>query len=313
MTYKKIIVQSPGHTVYESENPGQLVHFFSDTWHSVATEKTIEIHGKGAFSQRISAFLFSKLTQMGIPNHFLSTRNMRESLVQDTYALPFTLRIHSCASMDLSKDFDIPEHTIFDPPLVEYIAPSSKYRINDDFLMAMGWLDQDEIDEIHALALRTTHGLQGLFAAWDLALIQLELTLARSFESPFVVAGSLAPEHFLVKDLRTGETWHSAPDSESESDPLTVYSALARRLGVYTSASGERARVPTEKPLDNGTENTAPTSTDRTMPMDDQVNPGPTSLSPNEHSSEPNAQTNPPSQNEHHWPKNVLLFPLTRP
>ncbi len=306
MTYKKIIVQSPGHTVYEGENPGQLVHFFSDTWHSVATEKTTEIHGKGAFSQRISAFLFSKLTQIGIPNHFLGTRNMRESLVQDTYALPFTLRIHSCASMDLSKDFDIPEHTIFDPPLVEYIAPSSKYHINDDFLMAMGWLDQDEIDEIHALALRTTHGLQGLFAAWDLALIQLELTLARSFESPFVVAGSLAPEHFLVKDLRTGETWHISPDPESESAPLTVYSVLARRLGVYASASGENMPLQaeilqTENIVENGLENLEEqpeqTSTDHTLPIGPQVNP----------------DSNASPQNEHHWPKNVLLFPITRP
>jgi phosphoribosylaminoimidazole-succinocarboxamide synthase len=295
LTYKKIIVQSPGHTVYEGENPGQLVHFFSDTWHSAATEKTTEIHGKGAFSQRISAFLFSKLTQMGIPNHFLGTRNMRESLVQDTYALPFTLRIHSCASMDLSKDFDIPEHTIFDPPLVEYIAPSSQYHINDDFLMAMGWLDQDEIDEIHALALRTAHGLQGLFAAWDLALIQLKLTLARSFESPFVVAGSLAPDHFLVKDLRSGETWSTIPDPESESAPLTVYSALARRLGVYTSASGECAGAPTVNTADTMADNAAQTNTDNTMP-NPQVNPDPNS-----------------PQNDEHWPKNVLLFPLTRP
>lgn len=203
--------------------------------------------------------------------------------------MPFTLRIHSCASMDLSKDFDIPEHTIFDPPLVEYIAPSSKYHINDDFLMAMGWLDQDEIDEIHALALRTTHGLQGLFAAWDLALIQLELTLARSFESPFVVAGSLAPEHFLVKDLRTGETWHMAPQPDSESDPLTVYSLLARRLGVYTSASAESVPMETENAV-------AQARTDSTLPIGPQVNPE--SHSP---------------QNEHNWPKNVLLFPITRP
>ena len=126
-----------------------------------------------------------------------------------------------------------------------------------------------------------------------MALIQLELTLARSFESPFVVSGSLAPEHFLVKDLRTGETWHIAPDPESESSPLTVYSLLARRMGVYISVSGENVPVHTENVVESTIENAVQTSTDTTGP---QVNP----------------ESNSP-QNEHNWPKNVLLFTLTRP
>lgn len=276
--------------MYEGENPGQLVHFFSDTLHCSSTGAAIEIHGKGAFSHRISAFLFSKLTQIGIPNHFLNTRNMRESLVHDTYALPFTLRIHSCSSIDLSKDFDIPENTIFDPPLVEYITPSSKYHVNDDFLMAMGWLDQDEVDEVHALALRTTHGLQGLFAAWDLALIQLELTFARSFENPFVVAGSLAPEHFLVKDLRTGNTWNMTPNAGSEENPLAAYSLLARRLGVYTATPSEGHSGCDDIHSENIAENSAENSTSE-VPIN-----GPATL--------PSAEQN--------WPKNVLLFPVNR-
>ena len=274
--------------MYETENPEHVIHFFSDTWHSPSTGTSVEIPGKGALSHRISAFLFSKLTQIGIPNHFLSTRNMRESLVQDSYALPFTLRVHSYPSPDLSKDFDMPEYTNFDPPWVEYITSSSKYHANDDFLMAMGWVDQDDIDEIHALAVRTSHGLQGLFAAWDLALIQMELTLARSFQDPFVVAGTLAPEQFLLKDLRTGHLWSMTPNPELESIPLSAYSLLARRLGVYTP------RASTESELREQT-------THDYEPSDLPVAGTPITDSP----------STPSALNPKTLPNNVLLFPRT--
>jgi phosphoribosylaminoimidazole-succinocarboxamide synthase len=234
LTYKKIIDQFPGYTIYQGESPGHVYHYFSDVYCCPITKKTKEIIGKGALCNRISAFLFSKLSQLNIPNHFLSSRNMRESLVQATNPLPFSLRIHNRASLDLSKTFHVPEDTVFDPPLIEYITPSEKYHANDDFLMAMGWVDQDEVDELQALALRTTHCLQGLFVAFDLSLIEIQLTVARSFDDPFLVAGPLSPENFLVRDLRTGDLWTMSPSDDAHAScPLTPYIMLAQRLGLY--------------------------------------------------------------------------------
>jgi len=233
LTYKKIIDQFPGHTIYQAENPGHVYHFFRDTYCCPITGFEKEIPGKGALSQRISSFLFSKLSQMHIPNHFLGTRNMRESLMQATQPLPFSLRIHSRAGADLSADFHVPEDTVFDPPLIEYITTSTRYHANDDFLMAMGWVDQDDIDEIHGLALRTTHCLQGLLMAWDFSMIEMHLNLGRSFEEPFVVAGNLTPETLVLRDLRTGKLLTMASSQDTDSPCLASHILLARRLGIY--------------------------------------------------------------------------------
>jgi phosphoribosylaminoimidazole-succinocarboxamide synthase len=283
LTYKKIIDQFPSHTVYEGENPGDVYHSFGDTYHCPITGTAKEIHGKGALCHRISAFLFAKLTQLNIPSHFVGTRNMRESLMQATQPLPFNLRIHSRASPEIAHDFEVPEDMVFDPPLVEYLTASSKYHANEDFLTAMGWVDQEEMEEIHALAIRTTHCLQGLFVACDLGLIQIELTLARSFESPFVVAGTLSPENLLLRDLRTGQIWNMALAETLDDQPLQPYILLAQRLGLYADRS-------------HGA-------------MDDSA------LSPGKESdveSIPASEENPgftPSRMLEHWPKNVLLFP----
>jgi phosphoribosylaminoimidazole-succinocarboxamide synthase len=320
LTYKKIIDQFPGHTIYEGDHPGQVYHFFSDTHCCPITGLSREIPGKGALSHRISAFLFSKLTQLNIPNHFLGTRNMRESLMQATHPLPFTLRIHSRANADLSKDFHIPEDIVFDPPLIEYITPSLKYHANDDFLMAMGWVDQDEIDEIHALALRTTHCLQGLLVAWDLSLIEIQLTLARSFEDPFVVAGPLAPENLLLRDLRTGEIWNMNPSAESETSPLVPYILLARRLGVYTQGPSQKSEMgesldlrsdaqhsgEQKDPQNHGFQNIKNLQ-NTIMPSDSSEFSSTGFVAPSDHS------LSPMPLNAKDLPKNVLIFPNLMP
>lgn len=297
MTHKKIIDQFPGHTVYQGDHPGQVYHFFSDTHHCPITGATQEIPGKGALSHRISAFLFSKLAQLHIPNHFLGRRNMRESLMQASQPLPFALRIHSRASLEFSKDFHVPEDILFDPPLIEYTTSSKKYHANDDFLMAMGWVDQEEMDEIHALALRTTHCLQGMLVAWDLSLVEMELHIARSFEDPFMVAGPLAPENLLLRDLRTGDIWDMNPSLESDVPPLTPYIALARRLGVYGQGPN---------PEDFLQEDLQGNSSEAVEPVQHPSDKNPQTKALDEVSpSSEDPTLRPPS-----WPKNVLMFPL---
>ena len=291
MTYRKIIDQFPGYTIYQGESPGQVYHCFSDTYCCSTTGTSTEIHGKGALSHRVSAFLFSKLAQLSIPNHFLGTRNMRESLLQATNPLPFSLRIHNRASLALSNAFYVPEDTVFDPPLIEYITPSTQYHANDDFLMAMGWVDQDEIDELQALALRTTHCLQGIFVAFDLSLIEVQLNLARSFEETFLVAGPLSPEQFLLRDLRTGAIWSIEPTEDAAGCPLTPYLLLAQRLGLYPDSQ----EIPTESeaPCDQAGPDNAnqPGISEKTRPEEATNNKTKSELG------------------KAHWPKNVVPFP----
>lgn len=191
MKHRIILEQAPGKIVYAGAREGYSYHNFTDTAMCPVTQNTADLPGKGALGNRISSFLFAKLNLAGVPTHFVKSCNMRESLVRQCGPLPFSAIMHARAHPHMAMLFDTQPMAVFDPALIEYRTPCSAYHINDDFLLALDWLDQDELDECRALIERAGNILQGIFAAFELALICVHLYPARDGQGMLCLAGHL--------------------------------------------------------------------------------------------------------------------------
>jgi phosphoribosylaminoimidazole-succinocarboxamide synthase len=239
---RKIIEETPGKTIYAGRTVHEVYHCFTDSFICPHTAQTLSAPGKGALTHRLNAFLFSRLQSLGVPTHFVRTCNMRESLMAKTYPLPFTLRLHCRSGTALAQECGMQEGFVLDPPILEYRGHSPHVHLNEEFLLALGWLDQDEIEDMRAMALRVAHTLQGVFAAFDVGLIGLDLTIARSMGESFLIAGELGLEQLCLQDLRTGQHWglqspamqlEQLEDGTENARLKNDYIALTQRLNIY--------------------------------------------------------------------------------
>ena len=77
MTRKRMIYEGKAKILYEGPEPNTLIQYFKDDATAFNAEKRAVLDGKGVLNNRISEFLMTRLSAVGIPNHFIKRLNMR--------------------------------------------------------------------------------------------------------------------------------------------------------------------------------------------------------------------------------------------
>lgn len=233
MEHKKILTQVPGRTIYEGKKSGEVYHYFTDVCVCPLTNAITEIPGKGALNHRISAFLFSKLNILGVPTHFIRTVSMRESLMHATNSLPFEIMVRCCVGKNLQKRFSIQEEKILNPPVIEYFCSKEKNHLSESIILALEWIDPEELDNLYALVIKAVHFLQGIFIGAGLNLVEVILNIGCSAQESYFITGQFSPETLCVWDLEERKYFGYPEIFSEEVDPITHYKKIANRLGVH--------------------------------------------------------------------------------
>src|ERR1041385_6863458 len=69
------------------------------------------ITGKGVLNNRISEYLMMRLSEIGVPTHFVRRLNMREQLIREVEIIPIEVVIRNHAAGSIAKRFKIEEGT----------------------------------------------------------------------------------------------------------------------------------------------------------------------------------------------------------
>ncbi|MEM9965258.1 MAG: phosphoribosylaminoimidazolesuccinocarboxamide synthase, partial [Asticcacaulis sp.] len=74
-TRRKKIYEGKAKILYEGPEPGTLVQYFKDDATAFNAQKKAVLEGKGVINNRISEFVMTKLTNIGVQNHFIKRLN----------------------------------------------------------------------------------------------------------------------------------------------------------------------------------------------------------------------------------------------
>eukprot|EP01042_Synura_sphagnicola_P032069 gene32069-41275_t len=88
MSRRRQIYEGKAKILYEGPEPGTLVQYFKDDATAFNGEKKAQLEGKGVINNRISEFVMTKLTNIGVQNHFLKRLNLREQLIREVEIIP---------------------------------------------------------------------------------------------------------------------------------------------------------------------------------------------------------------------------------
>lgn len=236
---RRVIYDGKAKTIYEGSEPGTVIQYFKDDATALNGTKREVISGKGVLNNRISAHLMTKLESIGIPTHFLKSINMREQLVRQVEIIPVEIVIRNIAAGSLSKRLGLKEGTVLPFPLVEFYYKNDGLgdpMVSESHIVALGWADPFELEEMVALAYRINDYLNGLFAGLGIRLVDFKVEFGRLFgefeELYILLADEISPDNCRLWDAKTNEKLDKDRFRQDLGGLIDAYQDVAKRLGL---------------------------------------------------------------------------------
>ena len=242
MARRKKVYEGKAKILYEGPEPGTLIQYFKDDSAPTPVDASpAAVEGKGVLNNRLSEFFMSGLNSVGIPTHFMRRLNMREQLVRMAEIVPLEVMVRNFSAGDMVTRLGIPEGTPLPRPIVEYYLKEPRLNlpmVAEEHIVAFGWANQQDLDDIVALALRVNDFLSGVMLGAGIRLADFRIEVGRIWEGDYmrlIVADEISPDTCRLWDMR-GLVDRGDGQPIPDPGPLAdVYSELARRLGVLPS------------------------------------------------------------------------------
>jgi phosphoribosylaminoimidazole-succinocarboxamide synthase len=238
MSRRRRIYDGKAKTMFEGPEPGTLIQYFKDDATAFNAQKREILSGKGVLNNRISAYLMTKLADIGVPTHFMKRLNMREQLVREVEIIPIEVVIRNVAAGSFTKRFAVPEGTPLERSIIEYFYKKDELNdpmVSEEHITAFKWATPHELDEMVALTIRVNDFLTGLFLGIGIRLIDLKLEFGRIWvddEMHIVLADEISPDNCRLWDMQTNDKLDKDRFRLDLGKVVEAYSEVARRLGI---------------------------------------------------------------------------------
>jgi phosphoribosylaminoimidazole-succinocarboxamide synthase len=250
MTRRRRIYEGKAKVLFEGPEPGTLVQYFKDDATAFNNQKKGVITGKGVLNNRISEYLMSRLSEIGVPTHFMRRLNMREQLVREVEIIPIEVVVRNVAAGSLSRRFGIPEDTPLPRSIIEYYYKSDELNdpmVSEEHITAFGWAAPQDLDDMVALSLRVNDYLSGLFLGIGLKLVDFKLEFGRLWENEemrIVLADEISPDNCRLWDVKTNEKLDKDRFRQDLGRVEEAYQEVARRLGILPEGGPSDVKGP---------------------------------------------------------------------
>ncbi|KAA0580666.1 phosphoribosylaminoimidazolesuccinocarboxamide synthase [Azospirillum sp. Sh1] len=250
MTRRRRIYEGKAKVLFEGPEPGTLVQYFKDDATAFNNQKKGVITGKGVLNNRISEYLMSRLSEIGVPTHFMRRLNMREQLVREVEIIPIEVVVRNVAAGSLSSRFGIPEGTPLPRSIIEYYYKSDELNdpmVSEEHITAFGWAAPQDLDDMVALSLRVNDYLSGLFLGIGLKLVDFKLEFGRLWENEemrIVLADEISPDNCRLWDVKTNEKLDKDRFRQDLGRVEEAYQEVARRLGILPEGGPSDVKGP---------------------------------------------------------------------
>ena len=237
-TRRKKIYEGKAKILYEGPEPGTLIQYFKDDATAFNAQKKAVLEGKGVINNRISEFVMTKLTNIGVQNHFIKRLNLREQLIREVEIIPLEVVCRNVVAGSMAKRFGLPEGQQLPRSIIEFYYKNDALEdpmVTEEHVTAFNWANTQEIDDILAMTLRVNDFLCGMFAAVGITLVDFKIEYGRLFEGDFsrvILADEISPDSCRLWDAQTNEKLDKDRFRRDMGNVIESYTEVAKRLGI---------------------------------------------------------------------------------
>lgn len=245
MARRRKLYEGKAKILFEGPEPGTIVQYFKDDATAFNAQKKGEITGKGVLNNRISEFLMTRLSEIGVPTHFIRRLNMREQLVREVEIVPLEVIVRNVAAGSFSERFKMEEGTALPRSIIEFCFKNDEMGdpfVTEEHITAFGWATPQEIDDIMAQTIRINDFLTGLFLGIGIRLVDFKIEFGRIWEDEMmriILADEISPDSCRLWDASTNEKMDKDRFRRDMGGIEEAYQEVARRLGVMPENQAE--------------------------------------------------------------------------
>ena len=203
-----MLYEGKAKTVFETDNPAELLVYFKDDATAGNGAKHDIIEGKGIINNKISEFFFKQLKDRGIKTHFVEKVGEREMIVKRLDMIKLEVVVRNIVAGSLVKRLGLAEGTPLTVPIVEYYYKSDELgdpMLNRYHIMALDLAKIDELNQMEHIAFSVNTILRDLLKAKNVDLIDFKLEFGRGEYGEVILADEISPDNCRFWDVVTHE------------------------------------------------------------------------------------------------------------
>ena len=203
-----LLYEGKAKTVFETDNPNELLVYFKDDATAGNGAKHDIIEGKGVINNKISQFFFKQLKDRGIKSHFLENVGEREMLVKKLDMIKLEVVVRNIVAGSLVKRLGLAEGTPLTVPVIEYYYKSDELgdpMLNRYHIMSLDLAKIDELNQMEHIAFSVNTILRELLKAKNVDLIDFKLEFGRGDYGEVILADEISPDNCRFWDTVTHE------------------------------------------------------------------------------------------------------------
>ncbi len=239
----KKIYEGKAKIIYATTDKNLAIQYFKDDATAFNNQKKTTIEGKGVLNNRISEYILSNLSQIGIKNHLVKRLNMREQVIKLVEIIPIEFIIRNVATGSITKRLGIEDGTVLKEPLIEYCLKDDALGdplISEEHINAFEWANKKEIEKIKKIILRINDFMIGMFRGINIKLIDFKLEFGRlkvNGKNEIILADEISPDTCRLWDSMTDKKLDKDRFRKDLGDLIPAYTEVAKRLGILHEQS----------------------------------------------------------------------------
>lgn len=229
----KLLYEGKAKKVYQTEMAQRLIVEYKDDATAFNGLKKGTIVGKGIINNKMSNRLMQRLEDAGIPTHFVTELNDRETVVQRVSIVPLEVIVRNIAAGSFSKRYGVEEGTVFEQPTIEFSYKNDALGdplLNTDHAKALKLATDAEIATIRTMALRINEILKSFWAECGVTLVDFKLEFGRLLDGTIILADEISPDTCRLWDAKTGDKLDKDRFRRDLGGVEDAYAEIMRRL-----------------------------------------------------------------------------------
>ena len=229
----KLLYEGKAKKVYQTEMAQRLIVEYKDDATAFNGLKKGTIVGKGIINNKMSNRLMQRLEDAGIPTHFVTELNDRETVVKRVSIVPLEVIVRNIAAGSFSMRYGVEEGTVFEQPTIEFSYKNDSLGdplLNTNHAKALKLATDAEIATIRTMALRINEILKSFWAECGVTLVDFKLEFGRLSDGTIILADEISPDTCRLWDAKTGDKLDKDRFRRDLGGVEDAYAEIMRRL-----------------------------------------------------------------------------------
>jgi len=232
MARGELLYEGKAKQIYATEDPNIVQMYYKDEATAFDGTKKGIIKDKGVVNNRVSCLLYQLLAKNGVPTHLVEQTDDRNVLVKKMKMIPVEVVVRNIIAGSLAKRLGMEEGIELSSPIIELYYKDDDLHdpmINEYHIRAMGWANDNEIEEIKNKGLQVNEILRKFFDSIGIILVDFKIEFG-GFDGQILLADEISPDSCRLWDKVSLEKLDKDRFRRNLGQEEEAYQEVARRI-----------------------------------------------------------------------------------